>query len=304
MTQFHTLTVYLGSSGHARPVFGETAEKLGQIIGDSGKSLVYGGMDAGLMGTLAASAMKAGALVTGIVPQKLKDSERILDNIDETILVPDLWERKLKMFNRADAIITLPGGFGTLDETLEALYWGSLGLHNKPVALVNIEGYWDKLITYLHTLPDFKPEYLIIVDDIADLMEALAASPLISDLAEQDENKFPHFEDEILEPQQIPIILHDASLRLSYMMVTALGLKQLGKHGRPIGFLNDAGQFDALLKWFKTAEQEKFITEKCLGLYAAHENEVMLQAILDNQDTVAIDLHVEKWGERRKNPRD
>src|SRR5690606_31937137 len=108
---YNTLTVYLGSSGHARSVFKEAAAELGRLIAAHGKKLVYGGMDAGLMGILATAALDNGGHVTGIIPQKLKDSERILTNLSETVLVQDLWERKSLMFKRADAILALPGGF-------------------------------------------------------------------------------------------------------------------------------------------------------------------------------------------------
>ena len=175
MTSLKTLTVYLGSSGRARPVFQESAESLGQMIGENGYRLVYGGMDAGLMGQIAAGALRTGGKVTGIVPRRLQDSERILRGLSETILVEDLWQRKKKMFEMADAVITLPGGFGTLDETLEILYWGKLKLHTMPLVLVNIEGYWTKIIEHLQTLGDFDRRFLITVDGIEDIIPALKA---------------------------------------------------------------------------------------------------------------------------------
>jgi len=164
MQNIQHITVYLGSSGTARPVFREAAMQLGALIADSGKHLVYGGMDAGLMGLVAADALAHGGEVTGIIPTKIKDSERILKNLTETILVDELSERKALMFQKADAVLALPGGFGTLDESLEVLYWGNLGLHNKPLVLINIEGYWDGLITYLRALPDYDETFLIVVD--------------------------------------------------------------------------------------------------------------------------------------------
>ena len=173
MNNINMLTVYLGSSGHARPVFKEAAEKLGEVIGKSGKDLVYGGMDAGLMGILAKSALKSGGHVSGIIPRKIKDSERVLESLNETIMVEDLCDRKKQMFLMADAIISLPGGFGTLDESLEVLYWGAHKLHAKPLVLINIEGYWDTLIKYIKTLPDFDPRYLVVVDSVEEVMPML-----------------------------------------------------------------------------------------------------------------------------------
>jgi len=77
------------------------------------------------------------------------------------------------MFQKADAVLALPGGFGTLDESLEVLYWGNLGLHNKPLVLINIEGYWDGLITYLRALPDYDEAFLIVVDSVEESFPAL-----------------------------------------------------------------------------------------------------------------------------------
>lgn len=293
-TSYNMLTVYLGSSGNARPVFKDAAKALGKIIGASGRHLVYGGMDAGLMGLLAKAAQDSGGHVTGIIPKKIQDSERILGGLSETILVEDLCDRKKQMFLMADAIISLPGGFGTLDESLEALYWGALGLHAKPLVLVNIEGYWSTLIDYLKTLPDFDPRFLIVVDSVEEVMPALEAFEPLPHVKVPPH--LPHFEDEITRDTQQPIILDRANLENSYFMVCAIGLKQLAKHDRALGFLNSDGQFDGLLQWFKLAERETFITPKCLKLYSSHENEDMLHVILKNQEKIVIDLHAEKWG--------
>jgi hypothetical protein len=295
MSNIKTLTVYLGSSGHARPVFKEAARALGRLIAQHGQNLVYGGMDAGLMGIIAQTALEHGGHVTGIIPQKLKDSERILTHLSETVLVQDLWERKRLMFQRADAIISLPGGFGTLDESLEVLYWGGLGHHNKPLVLVNIEGYWDGLIAYLKTLPDFRPEFLIVADTPAEALQKLAEWPGLPAPVAPDH--YPHFEDEIIRSTDAPIIIDKASVENSYYLVCALGLKQLAKHERHIGILNENGQFDGLLRWFDTAARETFITQKCLKLYDTAPLRETLEHALAEQKSVSIDLHKEKWGE-------
>lgn len=295
MSQYKTLTVYLGSSGRARPVFKDAARALGELIAHHDKHLIYGGMDAGLMGIIARTALEHGASVTGIIPQKLKDSERILSNLTETVLVQDLWERKRRMFQRADAILALPGGFGTLDESLEVLYWGALGLHNKPLVLVNIEGYWDLIVAYLKTLPDFDARFLIVADTVEDALEKLDAWPRLP-IPPVSEH-FPHFEDEISRETDQPILIDKASVENTYYLVCALGLKQLAKHVRIIGILNGNGAFNDLLAWFKLAAVETFITPKCLGLYSAAESQKGLDALLSAQKSIEIDLHKEKWGE-------
>jgi len=294
MNTIETLTVYLGSSGHARPVFKDAATTLGRIIGEHDKHLVYGGMDAGLMGLLAKSALEADAHVTGIIPRKLKDSERILGNLSETVMVEDLWDRKKRMFALADAVISLPGGFGTVDESMEVLYWGNLGLHNIPLVLVNIEGYWDDMIAYLEGLPDFDPRFLIIVDSVEDVMGALAGYQALPPVAPPDH--YPHFEDSITRETAAPIIADIPSVENTYYVICALGLKQLHKHKRAIGFLNQNGEFDGLLKWITSAAEETFITQHCLELFTIGTEENALREALKNQEYVEIDLHGEKWG--------
>ena len=293
---FETLAVYLGSSGHARSIFQNSATQMGTIIGQSGKRLVYGGMDAGLMGRVALAALDANAHVTGIIPRKLKDSERILTNLSETIMVEDLWDRKKRMFQMSDAIITLPGGFGTMDEALEVLYWGNLGLHNKPLVLVNIEGYWNDMITYIKALPDYDERFLVIVNSVEDVIPALAnfEAPIAPQIGP---DHYPHFEDEITRETNDPIVIDVPTIENTYYAICALGLKQLHKHKRAIGFLNEDGKFDHLLKWFKTAAKEHFITDNCLKLFTVGTDEQKLREELKNQAYIEIDLHDAKWGE-------
>lgn len=295
MNSIKTLTVYLGSSGRARPVFKNAARSLGQLIARHGKNLVYGGMDAGLMGILAQEALDSGAHVTGIIPRKIKDSERILKGLSHTILVEELCDRKKEMFLMADAVLALPGGFGTLDESLEVLYWADLGLHTKPLLLINIEGYWDDLIPYLRGLPDFNEQFLIVVDTPEEALPAL--EKWISPPAVPLPRHFPHFEDEITRGTTMPLVIDTASIENTYFAVCALGLKQLGKHNRSIGFLNTDGRFDGLLAWFETAARETFITQKCLKLYDSAKDEQTLRSLLKQQEKVSIDLHAEKWGD-------
>ncbi len=295
MQDIHTFTVYLGSSGYARDVFKQSAIDMGAELGRRGKALVYGGMDAGLMGLVAKAAQEAGAQVTGIIPEKIRDSERILRGLSETIMVHDLWDRKKRMFQMADVVVSLPGGYGTLDESLEMLYWGYLDLHGKPLVLVNIEGYWDGLIAYLQSLPDYDERYLKVVESPEDVFDVVKDATLPKSKPGLQE-RYPHFEDEITRRTNAPIIIDRASIENSYYLVCALGLKQLGKHNRPIGLLNDQGQFDDLIAWFENARDERFITDKCLSLFDTAPNMDALMVLLKNQKTVNIDLHTEKWG--------
>ncbi|MGH1402785.1 MAG: TIGR00730 family Rossman fold protein [Alphaproteobacteria bacterium] len=294
MNKIEKITVYLGSSGRCRLIFKETAQNFGKIIGKKDKTLVYGGMDTGLMGIVANNALDSGAKVTGIIPRKLKDSERIHPNLSQTILVPDLWERKLKMFNRADAIITLPGGFGTIDEALEALYWADLGSHAKPVVFVNTDGYWDSFLRYIETLPDLQKDYLLIADTVDDIFPIL--EKWTPPKTNGDQNNLPNFEGKILQDTNAPIIIDTASVKDSYFLATALGLKQLSKHHRPMGLLNNNGQFDDLIHWVKSAQKEKFITDHCTDLFAIACTMDELTKKIKEQEDITIDLAHEKWG--------
>lgn len=294
MNSINMLTVYLGSSGHARPVFQDAAKALGRLIGQHEKHLVYGGMDAGLMGGLARAAMDGGAHVTGIIPRKIKDSERVLEGLHELIMVEDLCDRKKQMFLMADAIIALPGGFGTLDESLEVLYWGALGLHSKPLVLVNIEGYWNALIAYLKPLKDFDQRFLVVVDSVEEVLPALEAFKDLPPV--KTPPHLPHFEDEITRDTLMPLIIDRANVENTYFAICALGLKQLGKHTRDIGFLNKDGRFDHLLSWIRLAQAEHFVTAKCLDLFSSDRDEERLRRKLKEQAHVEINLHQEKWG--------
>lgn len=289
------VAVYLGSSGRCRDVFKTVAGELGDRIGDEGKELVYGGMDSGLMGIVANHALAHGAHVTGVIPKSLKDSERIHPKLTQTILVNELWERKAEMFRRADAIVNVAGGFGTIDEALEVLHWAGEKSHNKPIAFMNTENYWDDFIAYIQNAPDLVRDQLIVAQNPQEIMEALAAWPK-QDEPQGDEDHLPHYEDIILADEHEPLIFRETSIKESYILATALGLKQLGRHNRPIGILNDAGQFDLLLRWIDKAQDEHFLTDRCKLLFDVDSDEGRLRQKMAHQGKIELDLHHEKWG--------
>lgn len=294
MNNLQNITVYLGSSGRCRDIFKDTARELGALIGKHNKTLVYGGMDSGLMGIVANLALENRAQVTGIIPKSLKDSERIHPHLTETILVPDLWERKRKMFERADAIINLAGGFGTIDEALEALHWAHIGSHAKPIVFINTENYWDNFISYINSADDLATNHLIIADTPQDALEKINrwTPPPITG----NPDFLPHYEEDILRDTIEPLIFQEHSIKNGYILATALGLKQLGRHNRHIGILNDQGQFDAFLKWVETAQTEKFITDRCTLLFDVANDQKMLIVKLEQQQNITLNLHTEKWG--------
>ena len=153
--KIRTICVYCGSGRGSDPVFVEAAVALGRMLAESGIGLVYGGGNVGLMGELARSVLDHGGHVTGIIPDFLKKRERMLDDVQETIVVTDMHTRKRLMFERADAFVALPGGIGTLEELVEQMTWALLGRHAKPILLLDTKGFWQPLLTLLEHMREY-----------------------------------------------------------------------------------------------------------------------------------------------------
>lgn len=146
-----SICVYLGSRPGENPAFTQAAKDVGQWIGEHGGQLVYGGGRSGLMGTVAESTRKAGGRVVGVIPKALVDKELANQSCDELHIVNNMHERKAMMAERSDAFIALPGGIGTFEELFEIWTWRQLGYHDKPVGLLNVDGYYDGLLCFLGT---------------------------------------------------------------------------------------------------------------------------------------------------------
>jgi uncharacterized protein (TIGR00730 family) len=149
MPSLTSLCVYCGSGPGTNPAYEEAARILGRAMADSGVRLVYGGGSVGLMGTVARAVLDGGGSVTGIIPRFLQSRERPMADLSELIVTDDMHQRKMLMFERADAFAALPGGVGTLEELVEQMTWAQLGRHEKPVLLANIAGFWDPLVKLL-----------------------------------------------------------------------------------------------------------------------------------------------------------
>lgn len=149
MPAIRSICVYCGSGFGSEPVFKESAAALGRAMAEQGIKLVYGGGNVGLMGTIAHAVLEHGGYVTGIIPDFLKSREKLLDNVQETIVVPDMHTRKRLMFEKADAFVALPGGIGTLEELVEQMTWSQLGQHTKPILMLSINGFWKPLLSLL-----------------------------------------------------------------------------------------------------------------------------------------------------------
>lgn len=152
MPAITSLCVFCGSRPGGDPRYIESARTLGRLLAESGVRLVFGGGRAGMMGALADATLDAGGAVTGVIPGHLMQAEHGHTGVDELLVVETMHARKQKMFEISDAFAVLPGGIGTLDETFEIVTWKQLALHDKPVVIVDVGGYWrsfDALIAQM-----------------------------------------------------------------------------------------------------------------------------------------------------------
>ena len=183
--QLDSVCVYCASSNAAAPEFLAAADSLGTILAREGLRLVYGGGGVGLMGACAKAAHAAGGRVLGIIPHFLTSHERPLKTV-ETIVVNSMHERKMMMFEEADAFAILPGGIGTLEEVIELLSWRRLGLHAKPIVFLNLNGFWAPMFELLehildqNLVPQEFRECWRSVDKVEDLLPAMRDMPTLA----------------------------------------------------------------------------------------------------------------------------
>jgi uncharacterized protein (TIGR00730 family) len=149
MTGVKRVCVFCGSSARVAEALRESARVTGRLIAQAGMELIYGGGHVGLMGLAADAALAAGGRVVGIIPDFLHGREIAHARLSELIVVKSMHERKQRMFERADAFAILPGGLGTLDEAIECMTWKQLRLHDKPIVIVDVAGYWRPLLELL-----------------------------------------------------------------------------------------------------------------------------------------------------------
>lgn len=177
MTGVKRVCVYCGSSGRVAEAFRESARRTGRLLAESGMELIYGGGHIGLMGLTADAALDAGGRVVGIIPDFLHGRELAHTRVSELVVVSSMHERKQRMFERADAFAILPGGLGTLDEAFECMTWKQLGLHDKPIMIVDVAGYWKPLMALIdHAIgAGFAPEKVRSMVDVVPGPEELIA---------------------------------------------------------------------------------------------------------------------------------
>ena len=185
-----SLCVYCGSRSGNEEAFARAAREVGELIGRRGWQLVYGGGRAGLMGLVADAALAAGARVVGVIPKALMVRELGHQGLHELHVVDTMHQRKQLMAERSDAFLALPGGIGTLEELFEVWTWRQLGYHDKPVGVLNVGGYYDALLDFLHAtgregfVPAAQLELLQVAgepDALLSRLDALAADATAPD---------------------------------------------------------------------------------------------------------------------------
>lgn len=183
MANIKSLCVYCGSSDRGSPAHHDAALRLGQVMARAGIRLVYGGGRIGMMGRIADAVLESGGEVIGIIPQFLEQVEVGHSGVTHLIVTDNMHDRKQKMAELSDAFLIMPGGLGTLDETFEILTWKQLGLHEKPVVIADIGGYWRPLTELIDHMigeryaREENRKLFQVIDSIEELLPALSSMP-------------------------------------------------------------------------------------------------------------------------------
>ena len=177
--QVKALAVFCGSKPGANPLFEKQAKELGYLLAEKEITLIYGGGSVGIMGITSNATLERGGKVTGIIPSILKDREVHHEGITELIVVDNMHTRKKMLYEKCDAAIILPGGFGTMDEFFEMLTWNQLSIHDKKIFILNTAGFYDHLLALIKTmrqegfLYDKIEDRLIVIDAVQELESIL-----------------------------------------------------------------------------------------------------------------------------------
>ena len=172
-----SIAVYCGALHGASPIFDESARAMARALVEHNIALVYGGGNVGLMGVIADEVLRLGGEVSGVIPRQLVDRELAHAGLTRLFVVKDMHERKAMMAELSDGFIALPGGMGTLEELFEMLTWSQLGIHAKPVGALNVDGFYDGLVSFIahqHAHGFVRPQHaqLLIVEDQPDALIA------------------------------------------------------------------------------------------------------------------------------------
>ncbi len=217
----HSISVFCGSSAGTDDIFQASAYQLGKYFANHGIQLVYGGANVGLMGAVANGVIENGGKVIGVLPLFLRNVEIAHKNLTQLIIVESMHERKTKMNELSDGVIMLPGGFGTLEEFFEMLTWAQLGLHKKPLAILNINGFYDELLSLIQKmvrkgfLKQANQDMIMVGDNIATLIDKMKnyKAPAEGKWIDKSQNSLI---ENIALPTAGLIIIKDNKLLLAY----------------------------------------------------------------------------------------
>lgn len=179
--------VFTGASRGRRLAHAEAVELFGTELSGRGFGLVYGGGHVGLMGVLADAVLAGGGEVIGVIPRHLMDRELAHTGVTDLQVVPDMHSRKARMAEQADAFVAMPGGIGTLEELFEVWTWAQLGLHSKPIGVLNVDGFFDHLLAFCDQmvgdgfLPPDSRAHLVVAGTAGALLDGLADAPRVVD---------------------------------------------------------------------------------------------------------------------------
>ena len=193
MSPAFSICVYCGSRSGLNPAYAAAAAQVGHWIGSHGGQLVYGGGKSGLMGIVADAALQSGASVVGVIPKALVEKEWAHQGCTELYVVDTMHDRKRMMAERADAFLALPGGIGTFEELFEVWTWRQLGYHDKPIGILNVAGYYDRMMEFLASsvteqfLGDWQMKLVRSSDQYKVLLEFLVQAGDIAPLASLDQ---------------------------------------------------------------------------------------------------------------------
>lgn len=183
MSIIRSVCVFCGSRPGDEPVYVEDARRFGALLAQAGVTLVYGGGGLGLMGAVADGALDAGGYVVGVIPEFLIRAEAGHGRLSEPVIVTTMHERKREMFERSDAFVVLPGGIGTLEELFEIMSWRTLALHEKPMVMLNTQGYWTPLLDLIERVINRRfasanvRDSIRFVDSASDVLPILQSMP-------------------------------------------------------------------------------------------------------------------------------
>ncbi len=187
--QVKSVAVFCGASMGNSEEIKNAAQQMGELIAKAGLTLVYGGGRVGLMGVVADAALSQGGTVVGVIPKFMSDREIAHSGLSELIIVETMHERKAIMANRSDAFLAMPGGYGTLDELCEILTWYQIGLHKRPIGILNTMGYFDSLLGFFD---DAVKNGFIPANLRAILLESSTPEQLLKQLADHHRESLNH----------------------------------------------------------------------------------------------------------------